>query len=351
VSATQLAQDHAKVANGEPLLEIRGLELSFKTSGGVAEVINGVDLTVAKGKVHGLVGESGSGKSVTARSVLGITPRRSIAHRAGQILYAGRDLAQLTEKQQREEVRGQQISMVFQDPMTALNPVMRIGQQLVLPIRRHQGLSKKEARAKALDLLEQVGIPDPAGRLRSYPHELSGGQRQRVMIAIALAVDPQLLIADEPTTALDVTVQAQILDLFDKLRAERDLTILLVSHDLGLIAERCDEVSVMYAGEVVERGAARDVFERGRHPYTRLLEGARPQLEDPPHTTLNTIAGRPPNLLHRPVGCPFKERCPSALDVCGEERPPLEPLGLTTLACHNPRPDPVSAAAVEGMPV
>ena len=329
-----------------PLLEISGLRTHFRTPRGIAEVINGVDLRIEAGQVHGLVGESGSGKSVTARSVLGILPRRAVARQEGEIRYRGRDLLTLTEKQMRREIRGQQIAMVFQDPMTALNPVMRIGQQLALPIRRHQGLSKKEALAKAEDLLGQVGIPDPAARLRAFPHEMSGGQRQRVMIAIALACDPQLLIADEPTTALDVTVQAQILDLFDELREQRDLAILLVSHDLGLIAERCDEVSVMYAGEVVERGSATAVFEHRRHPYTRLLEGARPRLEDPPHTRLNTITGRPPNLVERPDGCAFRSRCPRAIDLCSSVRPELVLADSTAARCHNPeQPDALTVAA------
>ncbi|MFI9628786.1 ABC transporter ATP-binding protein [Streptomyces sp. NPDC052042] len=320
-----------------PLLEVSGLEMHFRTARGVAKVINGVDLRIEKGQVHGLVGESGSGKSVTARSILGILPQRAIEHRAGEIRYNGRDLTGLSEKQLRQDIRGRQIAMVFQDPMTALNPVMRIGRQLMLPIRQHQGLPRKEARAKALSLLGQVGIPDPESRLRSFPHELSGGQRQRIMIAIALACDPFLLIADEPTTALDVTVQAQILDLFDQLRKERDLAILLVSHDLGLIAERCDEVSVMYAGEVVERGRASEVFEHRRHPYTWLLEGARPRLEDPPHTRLNTIGGRPPNLLERPSGCAFRDRCPRVLEICGSVRPLLSAVdGTSSIACHNP---------------
>lgn len=330
---------------GGALLEIQDLVLRFSTARGIAEVINGVDLRIEPGQVHGLVGESGSGKSVTARSVLGILPRRSIAHRSGSIRYRGEELTELSEKQMRDEIRGKEIAMIFQDPMTALNPVMRIGQQLSLPIRLHQGLSKKDAREKAVDLLRQVGIPDPESRLSAFPHELSGGQRQRIMIAVALACDPHLLIADEPTTALDVTVQAQILDLFDELREQRDLAILLVSHDLGLITERCDKVSVMYAGEVVERGTARDVFDNPRHPYSRLLEGARPRLEDPPHTKLNTISGRPPNLLERPDGCAFRSRCPRALDVCASVRPELVQVGSTVAACHNPEPADGESAA------
>ena len=335
----------ARATSGTPLLEIEGLRTHFKTSRGNAQVINGVDLRIDAGQVHGLVGESGSGKSVTARSILGILPKRSIALREGSIRYRGQELLEMPEKQLRSEIRGRQIAMVFQDPMTALNPVMRLGQQLSMPIRLHQGLSKRDALAKAADLLHQVGIPDPQGRLRSFPHELSGGQRQRVMIAIALACDPQLLIADEPTTALDVTVQAQILDLFEQLREDRGLAILLVSHDLGLIAERCDDVSVMYAGEVVERGGAGAVFERPRHPYTSLLEGARPRLENPPPTPLNTSAGRPPNLLDRPPGCAFRDRCPRAIDICATVHPELVPDGHTVRACHNPVPQPAGVGA------
>ncbi|MCL3819401.1 ABC transporter ATP-binding protein [Aeromicrobium wangtongii] len=321
------------------LLDVKGLQVHFRTPNGVAKVINGVDFAVHRGEAHGLVGESGSGKSVTARSVLGILPESSIAHMAGTISYDGRDLLTLNEDQLRTDIRGKQIAMVFQDPMTALNPVMRIGQQLTLPIRRHQDLTKREARARALDLLTQVGIPDPGRRLDSYPHELSGGQRQRVMIAIALACDPQLLICDEPTTALDVTVQAQILDLFDQLREERGLAILLVSHDLDLIAERCDTVSVMYAGEVVERGEARELFVQRRHPYTRLLEEARPRLTNAPHSRLVTITGSVPNLVNRPEGCAFQPRCPRALDQCATVRPTLVTShGSTAVACHNPWP-------------
>lgn len=242
----------------------------------------------------------------------------------------------LTERQMREDIRGRHISMVFQDPMTALNPVMRIGMQLALPMIRHFKISKREAMERAEDLLHQVGIPNPAERLTSFPHEMSGGQRQRVMIAIALACDPELLIADEPTTALDVTVQAQILDLFDKLREERNLGILLVSHDLSLIAERCHNVSVMYAGRVVETGNASEVFSRPEHPYTRLLEEARPSMDSPPHTLLKTIPGRPPQLVDLPLGCSFAARCPRSTADCTTERPSLLPRGDGKLACFHP---------------
>ncbi|MER2135011.1 MAG: ABC transporter ATP-binding protein [Arthrobacter sp.] len=320
-----------------PLLKIRDLNIHFHTPRGTAEVVNGVGLTLSAGRVHGLVGESGSGKSVTSRAIMDLLPRRNMARRDGSIVFKGRDIMGLSETQMREEIRGRHISMVFQDPMTALNPVMRVGMQVALPMIRHFKISKKEALTRAEDLLHQVGIPNPSERLLSFPHEMSGGQRQRVMIAIALACDPDLLIADEPTTALDVTVQAQILDLFDKIRQERNLAILLVSHDLSLIAERCDDVSVMYAGRVVESGNAAGVFAVPDHPYTRLLEEARPSMENPPHTLLKTIPGRPPQLVDLPPGCSFAPRCPRASESCVTERPTLDGTGEDRrLACFHP---------------
>ena len=301
-----------------PLLEIKDLHIHFDTGRGIAEVVNGVGLRLEAGKVHGLVGESGSGKSVTSRAVMDLLPRRRMFRRDGSIRFNGREIMGLTEDQMRAEIRGRHISMVFQDPMTALNPVMRIGQQISLPLRRHFGISKKEAWERAVELLHQVGIPNPAEKVRSYPHEMSGGQRQRVMIAIALACDPELLIADEPTTALDVTVQAQILDLFDKLREERNLAILLVSHDLSLIAERCDDVSVMYAGQVVEQAPADEVFARPRHPYT---EGLLVSIPDPRRRQdrLRFIPGRVPTVGAWPVGCRFAARCAHATEACVAE--------------------------------
>lgn len=305
------------------VLDVRDLHIKFKTARGVASVVNGVDLKIAEGQVHGLVGESGSGKSVTSRALLGILPHAAVESISGSILYRGRDLLKATDAEMGREIRGKEISMVFQDPMTALNPVMKVGQQIAQPLGWHLGLRRAQSEARALELLDQVGMPDPRRALRSYPTQLSGGQRQRIMIAIALACDPKLLIADEPTTALDVTVQAQILDLFDELRKDRGLSVLLVSHDLTLVAERCHTVSVMYAGRVVEHGPAKALFRDPHHPYTDRLEAARPRLENPPHTLLQTIPGTVPDLRALPAGCAFAERCPIAADACREGHIPL----------------------------
>ncbi|MDO5500272.1 MAG: ABC transporter ATP-binding protein [Propionibacteriaceae bacterium] len=319
------------------LLDIEDLTLHFTTPHGIAEVVNGVNISLAPGQVHGLVGESGSGKSVTARTVLGLHPEKNIHRRTGSIRYRGTEILGASEDTLRRDIRGQAISMVFQDPMTALSPVMKVGQQLALPMIQHLGISKQEARKRAIELLDQVGIPKPQERITQYPLEFSGGQRQRIMIAIALSCDPQVLIADEPTTALDVTVQAQILDLFDQLRLDRELAILLVSHDLSLIAERCDRVSVMYAGRIVESGDAQTIFVEPMHHYTAMLEEARPLLENPPHTPLRTIPGRPPQLYALPQGCSFASRCPGRQADCEEIRPPLIEQGTDRrLACHHP---------------
>lgn len=331
-----------------PTLEIENLRVHFDTPNGVAQVVNDVNLTIGSGQIYGLVGESGSGKSITARSVLGILPTRNLARYSGSIRLDGEEILGLPEARLRDEIRGRRVAMVFQDPMTALNPVMRIADQLVRPIRRHLGLSRSDALARATELLDQVGIPRAKERLRSYPHELSGGQRQRIMIAIALSCDPSLLIADEPTTALDVTVQAQILDLFDTLRVERGLSILLVSHDLSLIAERADGVAVMYAGRIVESGPASEIFSAALHPYTNLLEHARPMIGNPPHTRLDTIPGSPPNLTALPEGCAFASRCPRATDGCRSDLPSLDELAAGRLAaCFHPLETARSASLAE----
>ena len=334
--------------NNEPILEIADLRLSFRTPRGIASVVNGVNINLGAGRAHGLVGESGSGKSVTSRAILGLLPKSGLAKHSGTIRYQGRDLLGLEENTMRREIRGSEIAMVFQDPMTALNPVLRIGDQMSMPLRRLEKRSKKEALEQSADLLMQVGLNQTQRILRSYPHELSGGQRQRVVIAMALSRDPKVLIADEPTTALDVTVQAQIMDLFDSLRAERGLSLLLVSHDLTLIAERCDDVSVMYAGNIVESGRGKSIFEQPQHPYTRLLELARPRLENPPHTVLQTIPGRVPDPLSLPAGCAFQDRCPRATNICRTTPVELTPTDTGgSVACFHPEePGAAAVAAV-----
>lgn len=324
----------------DKLLEVEGLTIGFKNAQGVAQVVSDLNLEVKRGQIHGLVGESGSGKSVTARSILGLNPKASIAHQSGDIRHRNRSLLTMSESQLRRDIRGREISMIFQDPMTALNPVLRIGTQLTIPLRQRRGLSRIAARSRAVQLLEQVGLPNSQDRFRSYPHQLSGGQRQRVMIAIALACEPSLLIADEPTTALDVTVQAQIMDLLVTLRDDLGLAILLISHDLTLIAERCDDVSVMYAGRIVEDGDAREIFVSPRHPYTALLERARPRLENGPHQFLQTIKGMPPNLVDLPAGCAFAPRCPRRSEGCDTDLPALaDVVSRSAVACWHPLDD------------
>lgn len=320
-------------------LSIRDLTLSFNSPRGVARVINGLSLELQPATIHGLVGESGSGKSVASRAILGLHSRRSLHEITGVIEYDGRNLLELTEDEYSAQIRGREIAMIFQDPMTALNPVMRVGAQIALMLTTHgESKTHAEARRRAVDLLDKVGIRDPKRVSQSYPNELSGGQRQRVMIAMALACRPRLLIADEPTTALDVTVQAQIMDLLEELRETVGLSILLVSHDLALIAERCDSVSVMYAGRVVEEGRALDVFATPAHPYTSALERARPALDAAPHTRLQTIRGTVADLVHLPDGCAFRDRCPVAVQACSTVVPALTQADRASrlVACHNP---------------
>lgn len=339
-------------ASTAPLLQLQDFSVGLLGRDSPFKLVKEVNLTVNQGEFHGLVGESGSGKSVTARGVLGILPPSLLHARTGRILFEGQDLLGYDEDKMRRDIRGKRISMVFQDPMTALNPVMKIGQQLILPILQHKSLSRAAAWEQAVALLDQVGIPNPRERMEAYPTQMSGGQRQRVMIAIALSCDPQLLIADEPTTALDVTVQAQILDLLEELRRERGLSVLLVSHDLSLIAERCDRVSTMYAGRVVESGPAMQMFHHPLHPYTRLLEQARPVMGALPHTPLQTIPGTPPRPLAPEPGCAFAPRCPSARPLCRELAPYLSqdqsaPSGPHLAACHYPNSAAVTAQEAE----
>ena len=309
----------------EPLLVVENLHTSFRTGRGTVHAVDGVSLTVAAGTTLGIVGESGSGKTVLARSIMGLLPVRDVI-KSGTVHFAGHDLTAM-EPDQLREIWGAELSMIFQDPMTALNPVKRIGIQITESLRLHLDMDRKEADATAVELLRSVGIPSPEQRVRWYPFQLSGGMRQRVMIAIALACAPRLIMADEPTTGLDVTVQAQILDLLGKLQRERHMAVILVTHDLGVVADRADEIVVMYAGRVVERAPTRTLFAETHMPYTRALMESIPRLADPSGTRLQAIPGRPPDLIHPPKGCRFAPRCAFAQDKCRESDPPLRTAG------------------------
>jgi peptide/nickel transport system ATP-binding protein len=311
------------------LLEVRDLKTHFRTPSGLVRAVDGISFSVGEGEVLALVGESGSGKSVTSLSIMGLVPRPAGFHAGGEILFRGRNLAGLEERDLRA-VRGKEISLVFQDPMNALNPVMACGEQVAESLRL-RGLGRAEARDKALGLFRDVGIPDPERRMREYPHEMSGGMRQRVVIAMALAGGPGLLVADEPTTALDVTVQAQILDLLLAQQAARGMAILLITHDLGVVAETADRVAVMYAGKIVEMGSVTEIFSRPRHPYTRALLDAVPSLA-PEGGAARGIEGNVPDASAFPSGCRFHPRCPRADSLCAAEEPPFD--GRS--ACHHP---------------
>ncbi len=308
-------------AGSAPLLEVRDLRTAFETPRGLLRAVDGVSFTLQRGRTLGVVGESGSGKTVLSRSIMRLLPRRGV-RTEGQVLFGGQDLAALKPKQLRE-LWGPEIAMIFQDPMTSLNPVMKIGQQIVESLRVHLDMDRSEAHDTAVTLLREVGIPEPANRFDDYPHQLSGGMRQRAVIAIGLACGPKLLMADEPTTALDVTVQAQILDLLEREQSDRDMAMVLVTHDLGVVAGRTDLIAVMYAGKIVEWAPTRTLFSDMKMPYTEALLESIPKIEYPSHTRLKIITGRPPNLLAPPVGCSFSPRCPYAQDRCREEEPPL----------------------------
>jgi oligopeptide/dipeptide ABC transporter ATP-binding protein len=305
-----------------PLLEVNDLKTYFYTREGVVQAVDGVSFTVDKGQTLGIVGESGCGKSVTALSIMGLIPKPPAKIAGGSVLFDGTDLTKLNEKQL-QDVRGRRVAMIFQDPMTSLNPTFRIGTQITETLHRHYEIEKGPARKRAVELLEEVGIPRAAERLDDYPHQFSGGMRQRVMIAIALSCNPQLLIADEPTTALDVTIQAQILDLLDRLRQEHDMAMIIITHDMGVVAETADEIAVMYAGQIVEQAAALELFDNPEHPYTEALLGALPQLEGEGirQGRLTAIPGRPPDLVNPPEACRFAARCPyrDQADSCTRE--------------------------------
>jgi peptide/nickel transport system ATP-binding protein len=317
---------------GEHLLEVRDLFVEFHTRDGVARVINGASFHLDAGETLALLGESGSGKSVTAQAVMGILDMPPAHVRSGEIFYRGRDVLRMSEADRRE-LRARDIAMVFQDALSALNPVFPVGWQIAETLRTRAGLSKAEAEGQALALMERVKIPAARVRLHDYPHQFSGGMRQRVMIAMALALGPKVLIADEPTTALDVTVQAQIMDLVDELRRETGMAIMLITHDLGVVAGVADRIAVMYAGRIVEHADVHSLYESPGHPYTKALLASIPR-PDQEGETLLSIKGLPPNLTRIPPGCPFHPRCPRAEPICSVELPPLVDLGRgRTSAC------------------
>ena len=311
----------------EKLLEIKDERLSFFTPAGEVKALNGVSFSMEEGEVLGIVGESGSGKSVTAYSVMGLTayPGKLIG---GTINFNGHQIDKMSEKEMRK-IRGNEVSIIFQDPMTSLNPVYTIGNQRTEVICLHTGKSKKEAHDRAKELLELVGINEPAKRLKQYPHELSGGMRQRVMIAIALACEPKLLIADEPTTALDVTIQAQILELMQELRKKLGMSIIMITHDLGVVASMCERIAVMYAGHIVEYGTADEIFYEPKHEYTKGLIRSIPKLNVQETERLIPIEGQPVDLLNPPAGCPFAPRCANCMKICLREMPPKTELSDT----------------------
>ena len=336
------AQAEARSEVQENLLEVSDLVTEFRTEHGTVRAVDKVSFEVAPGRTIGVVGESGCGKSVTALSIMRLIPNPPGRIAGGTIRYRGKNLLDLSDRDMRD-IRGNQISMIFQEPMTSLNPVFTAGDQVAEAVRLHQKKSRKEATEVAVEMFRLVGIPSPTDRVRAYPHQLSGGMRQRVMIAMALACKPDLLIADEPTTALDVTIQAQILDLLKKLQTELGMSIMLITHDLGVVAETCTEVVVMYAGRVVERAATEDLFTQPRHPYTAGLLRSVPSYQPSGVTTTEVVKGRlqeipgmVPSLHELPRGCKFQDRCPGVQDRCRAEEPELVRLGKTEVRCHFP---------------
>ena len=317
------------------LLEVSNLRVAFPVGNTMAEAVRGVSFGIDTGDAVGVLGESGSGKSVTALAILKLIPSTGRITE-GSVRFDGHDLLSMSEANIRK-LRGRDLSMVFQDPLTAFNPALRIGRQLLNVIRAHTSGSIQNARARALEVLDLVGLPDPARVMRAYPHELSGGMRQRALIGIALACNPKLLIADEPTTALDVTIQAQIVELFHKLRTELNLTLLYITHNLDLMAELCDRAIVMYAGNIVEEGNVTELFQAPRHPYTRMLIDCVPRLEDARNRELTVIKGMPPPINTTNQGCLFSPRCPSVIDRCRVDDPQEDFEGERRFACWNPR--------------
>ncbi len=314
-----------------PVLKVDGLCVSFKINKREVSAVEDISFELYKGQCLGIVGESGCGKSVTANAIMGLLPKYSGRISAGKVILSGKELTAMSEKEQRK-VRGKEISMIFQEPMTSLNPVYTIGDQMAEMIRSHRKMSKKEALKLSEEMLHRVEIPEPGQRIHEYPHQLSGGMRQRVMIAMAMLCCPDVLIADEPTTALDVTIQAQILDLMDELKHSSDTAIMLITHDMGVVAEATDRVIVMYAGQVVEQNSTENIFKAPLHPYTQGLLKAIPR-SDEDAAELFTIPGKVPTLEEMPAGCRFADRCPYATDKCREQIPPIFPAGSGTVRC------------------
>jgi oligopeptide/dipeptide ABC transporter ATP-binding protein len=309
-----------------PLLEVKELHTEFRTGAGLVRAVDGISYSVEAGETVAIVGESGSGKSVSALSLLRLIPDPPGRITQGEIRFAGRDIMQLSDAEMRE-VRGGDIGMVFQEPMTSLNPVLTIGRQITETLEQHRGMDRRAAHTRAAELLGLVGIADAERRLKQYPHQLSGGMRQRIMIAIALACDPKLIIADEPTTALDVTIQAQILELMKDLTRRLHVALIIITHNLGVVARYANRVNVMYAGRLVETGPAADVYHNPRHPYTQALLRSVPRLDRPRQERLDPVEGQPPDLTRLGNGCAFRPRCRFAVDACEQARPPLEPAG------------------------
>jgi len=302
------------------ILDVRDLRVSFKVYGGEVQAVRGVSFQVKEGEAVAIVGESGSGKSVTAQAIMRLLATPPAQYKGGSILFEGRDLLTLSEREM-QKVRGNKIGMIFQDPMTSLNPTMMIGMQIMESLIRHQRMSKSEAKKRAIELLTMVGIPNPETRIKQYPHQMSGGMRQRVMIAMALACNPSLLIADEPTTALDVTIQAQIMQLMKELKEKTNTSIILITHDLGIVVDLCDRVIVMYAGQIVETGTKWEIFKNPQHPYTKGLLKSLPRLNQAKDEPLVPIYGTPPDMIKPPKGCGFCSRCSEAMRICELEDP------------------------------
>jgi oligopeptide transport system ATP-binding protein len=315
--------------NGQSLLEIKGLRVSFSTYAGEVQAVRGVSFDLRRGETLAIVGESGSGKTVTAKSLMRLLPAANTMIKGGEALFEGQDMLKLSEQQMRK-IRGSKIAMVFQDPMTSLDPTMRVGRQITESLKKHLGLSGQRARERAVELLTLVGIPNPEARIKQYPHQFSGGMRQRVVIAIALSCDPQILIADEPTTALDVTIQAQILELLRELQEQLGMSVILITHDLGVVAHTAHRVAVMYGGKIVETGTLREIFYNPQMPYTWGLLASIPLPTADRSQELIPIPGSPPDMLDPPKGCPFTPRCPYSMRICAEEMP-----GYTTFSSEH----------------